>query len=448
MSLVKQNKFKKSSKKGKGSNKNNFTKSFVKPCFPLEEYKAPELSRNNSIEFDCRVDPSDKESRTYKDRILKFESGSPLEYVKHREHLDKLLKTQGTIDNAKKALLIKATYVGEALREWENQLDTLNLRNKTTLRNDQLKALREAHATYFFPKGALAKQRRYNRRYIRKPKFMKIHKFCGLLDEISALMKYIPPFADSQGLDDDEKLDIAEYALPNRFRKKLIEKGFDITTTTMQDFKDEVRNFEDAEEYITQEQEEEDADRIPKRGKSSKSDEKLVPCPIPGHFHPMQECRDIQRLIKEKAGTKISMSKDKYSRRETKRNGFNKKQQEQIHMMLKTHTKNIVRRTNKHKRARRAKDARNTARDPEDAEDGEIKSDSEESDVSSSSESSCEETESDSDEELNTIHKKKRMPTSSETKRKRSAEEDESVTKLFDDIEMDGEDNDASPFAF
>ena len=31
----------------------------------------------------CRVDPtSDKESGTYKDRILKLESGTPLKYVK------------------------------------------------------------------------------------------------------------------------------------------------------------------------------------------------------------------------------------------------------------------------------------------------------------------------------------------------------------------------------
>ena len=52
-------------------------------------------------------------------------------------------------------------------------------------------------------------------------------------------------------LDADEKLDIAEYALPNRFRKKLIEKGFDVTTSDMQTFKEEVRNFEDVEELDT-----------------------------------------------------------------------------------------------------------------------------------------------------------------------------------------------------
>ena len=66
-----------------------------------------------------------------------------------------------------KIMLIKATYVGEALREWGNCILNLNIVNENAITEDELVLLRDEHAKYFFPKGALAKQRRYNRRYVR-----------------------------------------------------------------------------------------------------------------------------------------------------------------------------------------------------------------------------------------------------------------------------------------
>ena len=83
---------------------------------------------------------------------------------------------QGTIDVDQQIMLIKATYQGEALREWGNCILNLQIADEHSMSEAELKTLRETHARYFFPKGALAKQRRYNHCYIRKPKFMKIHK--------------------------------------------------------------------------------------------------------------------------------------------------------------------------------------------------------------------------------------------------------------------------------
>ena len=98
MAPSKQNKFKKGAKKSSNGTNKFVTKAYVKPPFPFKEYKAPELERHNSVEFECKVDPTNTDSRTYKEQILKFDSGSPIQYVKHREQLDKIIKSQGNID--------------------------------------------------------------------------------------------------------------------------------------------------------------------------------------------------------------------------------------------------------------------------------------------------------------------------------------------------------------
>ena len=138
MAPSKQIKFKKGAKKSNNGTNKFVTKAFVKPPFPFEEYKNPELGRSNSVEFECKVDPTKTDSRTYKERILKFDSGTPVQYVKHREQLDKIIGSQGTIDVMQKIMLIKATYVGEALREWGNCILNLNIENENAITEGEL----------------------------------------------------------------------------------------------------------------------------------------------------------------------------------------------------------------------------------------------------------------------------------------------------------------------
>ena len=95
----------------------------------------------------------------YRNQSQKSSSASTtIDYVKHPEHLDKIIAAQGTIYNQKKIMLIRATYTGESLREWNNQYLEVPIVDEQHMTDEDLKALRDAHANYFFPKGALAKQ--------------------------------------------------------------------------------------------------------------------------------------------------------------------------------------------------------------------------------------------------------------------------------------------------
>ena len=70
MAPSKQIKFKKGAKKSNNGTNKFVTKAFVKPPFPFEEYKNPELGRSNSVEFECKVDPTKTDSRTINQQVI------------------------------------------------------------------------------------------------------------------------------------------------------------------------------------------------------------------------------------------------------------------------------------------------------------------------------------------------------------------------------------------
>ena len=89
---------------------------------PFKEYKAPELDKSNSIEFEVRTDPNDDDSQTYKMRIETFEKGKPKHYLEHYKAQDKIMLGAGITGAPDQLHFLKSTYSGTALREFNTAI--------------------------------------------------------------------------------------------------------------------------------------------------------------------------------------------------------------------------------------------------------------------------------------------------------------------------------------
>ena len=90
------------------------------------------------------------------------------------------------------------------------------------------------------PYKALAKQKRYMRRYMRKPADMTTRVYVNHIMRLNnEELPLLPPFANHQGLSNDELIDIILYGIPKSWVTKMDEHDFDPITSTI----DEVVNF-------------------------------------------------------------------------------------------------------------------------------------------------------------------------------------------------------------
>ena len=96
---------------------------------------------------------------------------------------------------------------------------------------------------HVFPTNALQKQKRYMRRYMRKPRGIGIKEYDARLTELNEYLKWfcddetadnICPRQD-QSLDADELLDIVYFSIPNKWSKQLIVQGFNATEKSRED---------------------------------------------------------------------------------------------------------------------------------------------------------------------------------------------------------------------
>jgi hypothetical protein len=90
--------------------------------------------------------------------------------------------------------------------------------------------------THIFPQRSLAFQKRYMRRFMRKPREMTTRAFAARVAELNAYLEEFPPFEDNQELDDTEIMDILENGVPNTWSKNMVLQGFDPLENTASDF--------------------------------------------------------------------------------------------------------------------------------------------------------------------------------------------------------------------
>jgi hypothetical protein len=101
-----------------------------------------------------------------------------------------------------------------------------------------------------FPPRALARQKTYMRKHMRKPKHMTFKAYVERVKELNGYLREFPPYdPDGQPLANDELTSLVENSIPRLWSKHMCLQGFDPIEHTLKDFIEFCERLETAEEF-------------------------------------------------------------------------------------------------------------------------------------------------------------------------------------------------------
>ena len=110
--------------------------------------------------------------------------------------------------------IISKLILREALRVFEQ-----NNWDRGTETNSKYELLIKYVITHFFPPKAIQRQKRYIQKGLYKPRETKICEFIFRIAEILEYLKKLPSFGISQGLSDDDILNLVSLSFPSERQK-------------------------------------------------------------------------------------------------------------------------------------------------------------------------------------------------------------------------------------
>ena len=208
---------------------------YLKPVIGLERPTPVTLQKGEYVILKCRTVPGDAKSPTYDLPIPYFKTGSPEEFLNWRKSLDKAMIGQDCTTAEAKYGMARRLLDGDALAAFNQSANSFTSENLASF--DHVIAELTAHV---FPARAGQTQKRYMRRFMKKPIGMSIKAFFARFVEINELFVYFPPHpktqADVEKFDSDELLDILEYAIPFAWKREMLLQDFDPVVSTLDAF--------------------------------------------------------------------------------------------------------------------------------------------------------------------------------------------------------------------
>lgn len=213
------------------------------PPIPLARSEDANKGAEDTLKFKLLSNPSQKTSPTYEQQVHLFRTGTPEEYIKAVIAIDKVCKGQGINNDAKLTYtMARRIFTGEALTAFNNaandvySAEDMSDKGEENLTNYEKVILKVAAAV--FPIRAYVTQKQAMRRFMRKPKEMKIRDYVDRLLEINGYLKYFPTNTGERAtvLPDDEIMDILTYGIPNAWQKRMVELNFDTQAHTPNEF--------------------------------------------------------------------------------------------------------------------------------------------------------------------------------------------------------------------
>ena len=300
------------------SSKKSSSKSKLKPVIPLERPVPKEFNSKNYLTNKCQSVPGDNTSSSYSVTVQYFEEGTPEEWLELLAAHKRVCIGQNITNGPGMYDVLRRHLKGTAVTKYGNVArDT----GPQTIQN--FKIVVKELTKYFFPQHAVRTQKRYIRRFIRKPKDMKFRAFVNRVLELNGHLDKFPEETTNVTptiLENDEIKDILHHACPKSWQDQMTTLGFNFPEKTIEDMIEFCERFEQIEDDV-----------IPKKKKSSRKesssssskkttrkrntvsfnsssssfddsseDEKFKWCKYHGKCaHTTDECEDIERMCKE-----------------------------------------------------------------------------------------------------------------------------------------------------
>ena len=163
----------------------------ITPPIDLERPAAKNYKEHDHIIVKCRTDPTDNTSPPYDLPIILFGTGSCEEWLQWRKNFEKAIKGQGLSTGPGHFAQARRLLTGAALGAFEVAASAVTSETVASC-----EAVLKEVDRHVFPTRALQIQKRYMRRYMRKPSWMKTKEFSNRVLEIN---DYLPIFAVESG---------------------------------------------------------------------------------------------------------------------------------------------------------------------------------------------------------------------------------------------------------
>lgn len=195
-----------------------------------------ELEKGEYQTYKLRNTPTDPDSPTYALAVPYFSSGCVEEWLKFRRNLTKVLTGQNVTTGPAQYSVARRLLDGDALAAFNNSTTVAGHTETTVTFQSGLNEV----ARQVFPPRSVQLQKRYMRRFVRKPATMKTREYAARIVEINNYLPSFPPStvggAVPTKLDDDELVDLMEFGIPRTWQRAMVLQDFDPTDASIQDF--------------------------------------------------------------------------------------------------------------------------------------------------------------------------------------------------------------------
>ena len=299
-------------------------KKALTPPITLERPEKEHLEKGMYMEFKCKTNPTAHDSATYNLPIPYFRTGKPEEWLRFRSNLNKVIAGQSITLPEHKYALARKLIEGDALAAFNEEAA-----RHRTMTNANLETSLNAVTAHVFPAQALRTQKRYMRRFLRKPREMATRKWAARVQEINSYLPSFPvePGTEAASLPEDEVLDILEFGIPAPWQGAMTLQGFNPQSHSIIDFVQFCERLEMTDPHPAEEEPNSAAKKeatspsssSTKRKRSSSSKEGLN-CLYhgPNCGHTTDNCYHLQQAAKKlkKANVNTGSSKKSYSKNE------------------------------------------------------------------------------------------------------------------------------------
>jgi hypothetical protein len=219
------------------------------PPIPYERFERSKTSKHNgnASVFKLRTNPSNDDSPTYELKVFTFKSGTVEEYIDWKKDFIKVCIGQNVTDGPGKYAMARRLLEGDALAAFNRAATATG--NET---NANLTTVLEELARHVFPLNALANQKQWFRRYLRKPNKHTIREYVARVNEMNAMLSEFPPlFNATQLIPEDEIKDLIEFSVPWQWKLAMTKHGYRPVENDVQKTIDFCERQENAEKLLS-----------------------------------------------------------------------------------------------------------------------------------------------------------------------------------------------------
>ena len=211
------------------NSKASTAKNYCPLVIKIERGEPPVVTKTNSVVFKLYTNPSDTDSPQFEMTVMIFKSGEPEDWILTRRAIQKVIHGLALTTGPNQYQQVRRILQGDALATFNTAAQAAGTETQANL-----KTALDTVTKHIFPRNALQKQKRYMRRFMRKPRWMNVKEYNARLEE---LVEYLEWFCDSvnattpcprpdQKLKKDEILDILYFSIPAKWTKQAIIQGF------------------------------------------------------------------------------------------------------------------------------------------------------------------------------------------------------------------------------